>query len=226
MTPPAKSIRAPKSNIMSFDPAAMLTLRVGKTGVAKNFVTHASFLTSRSEFFRRAMNGKWAESKSRIIDFPDDDPGTFSLYLNYVYTGKLSTMVLVQEELEALGLKPFKKYVQDEYQCLSCIYVLAEKLQDIRAKDAVLAAMLDMTELRSAGNEWTVPNWHAIQTIYNGTPQFRHIYDCVGYLHQQKDFMGDLIASLDRIRPTPPNMNNIAKNNGIAAYLEARKEAK
>jgi len=54
-------------------------------------MVHESFLTSRSEFFRRALNGNWQEAETRVIKLPDDDPEIVALYINFVYTGQLST---------------------------------------------------------------------------------------------------------------------------------------
>jgi hypothetical protein len=43
--------------VNSFDALSVLTIHVGTEPDVKNFVAHESFLTARSEFFRRAMNG-------------------------------------------------------------------------------------------------------------------------------------------------------------------------
>lgn len=48
----------------SFTAPAILTIRVGKEPNHTDFMAHESFLTARSEFFRRAMDGNWKEAET------------------------------------------------------------------------------------------------------------------------------------------------------------------
>lgn len=73
----------------SFNPATMLTIRVGLDATCETFTVH---LTARSEYFRRAMNGRWTEAETRTIDLTEDDPEAFALYLNLVYKNHVPTM--------------------------------------------------------------------------------------------------------------------------------------
>jgi hypothetical protein len=57
---------------------------VGQAPNTEGFAAHESFLTSRSEFFRRAMNGNWKEAETRIINLLDDEGKIFARYINYV----------------------------------------------------------------------------------------------------------------------------------------------
>jgi len=58
----------------------MVTVRVGDSTESEDFVAHESFLTSRSEFFCRAMNGSWEEAESRMVKLPEDKPAIFAIY--------------------------------------------------------------------------------------------------------------------------------------------------
>ncbi|CAN9097586.1 unnamed protein product [Alternaria sp. RS040] len=62
-----KITQVKKSGTMSLESTSAVTIRVGKAPNTKDFIAHEAFLTSRSEFFRRAMNGNWKEAKTRII---------------------------------------------------------------------------------------------------------------------------------------------------------------
>jgi hypothetical protein len=68
----------------------MVTIQVGLESNDAKIVAHESFLTMRSEFFRRAMNGAWEEADTRVVKLPEDDPDIFALYINYVYTAQLA----------------------------------------------------------------------------------------------------------------------------------------
>jgi hypothetical protein len=87
----------------------MLTVRVGNEPDSKDFIIHESFLTSRSEFLRRALNGNWAESDTRIVKLSEDDPHIFALYLDYVFNGQLATMGKTPEEFDTLEILKFNK---------------------------------------------------------------------------------------------------------------------
>ncbi|KAF2241958.1 hypothetical protein BU26DRAFT_387892, partial [Trematosphaeria pertusa] len=122
--------------------SALVTVRVGKEPESKDFVAHESILTSRSEFFRRALNGNWEEAHAHIVHLPEDEPDIFGIYLNYVYTGRLHTMSVDSEELATLDHNKFRTTVNEEYNNLFCLYILAEKLQDTPTKDATFTALL------------------------------------------------------------------------------------
>jgi hypothetical protein len=58
----------------------MVTVRVGKDLEAKSFFAHEALLTSHSEFFRCAMNGRWEEADTRTVKLPEYD-GLIHLYV-------------------------------------------------------------------------------------------------------------------------------------------------
>jgi len=208
----------------------MLTIRVGKKPKQKDFIAHESFLTSRSEFFRRAMNGKWAEADSRAVKLPDDKPETFALYLNFVYTGQLITMRKSAEELAILTEDTFVDYIVDEFDDIFRLYVLAEKLQDASAKNAAITAAVEVAQLKSVAKKCTVPSLSTANHVYEGTPEGsparRFLADMWGTLslscilrilqgqNMHKDFVADLGKVLDQTctRDYP--------QHGAQAYME------
>jgi hypothetical protein len=48
---------------------------------------HEPLITSRSPFFRNALQGRWQEAQERTVNLTEDDPEVFTLYTNGLYTG-------------------------------------------------------------------------------------------------------------------------------------------
>lgn len=147
----------------------MLTVRVGKGGKEKDFVAQESFLTSRSEYFRRAMNKIWTETGSRVIELPTEKPDIFALYLSFVYTGQLATMRTSQEKLLAQEAATFQDNIESEYRDVFETYALAEKLQDAMAKNAAITAAIQAMKMRSVNDAWPVPSFNIMNDVYKGT---------------------------------------------------------
>ncbi|KAF7575259.1 BTB domain containing protein [Pyrenophora tritici-repentis] len=158
-----KLIRAIKSSMANYVSTAMVTLRVGKDLEKKDFMVHGSFLTKRSEFFRRALNGSWKEAETRIINLPDDEPEIVALYVNFVYTGQLSTAPEIgnknNNNQDSIGLTKYEflDYIHDAYDTLFSIFIFAEKIQDIKTKNAIVVAVLCLLKTKGPEDTLTVP---------------------------------------------------------------------
>ncbi|KAF2679134.1 hypothetical protein K458DRAFT_408387 [Lentithecium fluviatile CBS 122367] len=122
------------------------------------YYVHQNLITARSEFFKRATNGQWQESNERTVYLSGDKPSIFELYLNLVYTGNLATEDYSENNVPV-----------HEYAALAKVYVLAEKLQDTKAKDFVLEAIL-LTFRATVYFILQRPPIEAIRIIYEGTP--------------------------------------------------------
>jgi hypothetical protein len=106
----------------------MLTVEVGQGFEFERFTVHEFLLKAGSEYFRRAMNGNWNESDTRVITLADCDPAIFALYLNHVYTRRFPTMTNTREELEAMEPAMARSLMGEEVYQLVQVYVLAERL--------------------------------------------------------------------------------------------------
>lgn len=84
---------------------------------------HESILTSRSEYFKSALSFMWRSDPTKPVTLSDDDPNIFALYVNLAYTGHFATRGA------------------DEWVKLVRLYVLVEKLQDVRAQNDTIDAM-------------------------------------------------------------------------------------
>ncbi|KAF2433753.1 hypothetical protein EJ08DRAFT_566670, partial [Tothia fuscella] len=83
-----------------------------------------------STFFRKALNGAWKEADERCVKLPKDDPGLVQMYLHWVYSSKIA----------------IDKDSYDEDMALARLYVLEDKLQDDRFKDAISDALTFQNE--------------------------------------------------------------------------------
>ncbi|KAI4692909.1 uncharacterized protein J4E88_001279 [Alternaria novae-zelandiae] len=238
--PSPKTAQGSKSSTMSFKSTSAVTIRVGKDPNTEDFIAHESFLTSRSEFFRRAMNGNWQEADTRTINFPDDDPGTFALYLNHLYTGQLPIATETEEELKKLTTGDFITVVTKQYDNVLRVFVLGEKLQDLSTKNAMMEAALATTKLTGQHGKRQAPSAQTINMVYKGTPSsslarcllvdiwtglpISSIFEHFNQIHE--DVQKDLGRSVsDRYKVVSANIGNIPEEKGIVAYQEKPKGA-
>ena len=203
----------------------MITVRVGQEPNEKDFLAHESYLTTQSEFFRRALHGKLQKAESRIVKLPEDDPEIFGLYLNYVYTGHLPTTCEAEKDLTAHYLS-----LMDEYHQLFSVYVMAEKLLNPDAKNAAMTALVEIW----TRNPGLVVSARTVYLVYEGTPggsrARRFVVD--GFVQvpfwqvlmtTRHDNLGafrnEIALALDKLHGKPHVVSPVLEN-----YLEAESE--
>ncbi|KAF2803316.1 uncharacterized protein BDZ99DRAFT_453580 [Mytilinidion resinicola] len=147
--------REPEGRKLAHIGRTTVDICVGKEDYREFFSVHDTLLASRSEFFTRAMNGRWKESKERLINLPEDSPAVFSLYMHHLYTSKLATAP--NEGTPDSG---------SEHYTLAQLYVFAEKIQDSKCKNDIVDAMVAHT---FEGPRLRWPGTRTINTIYRGT---------------------------------------------------------
>ena len=199
-----------------------MTICVGQQPRQKEFVVHKSFI-SRSEFFRRALNGNWAESDDRTINLLEDDPNVFAQYLHFIYTNKFPTK-------ENGATVP--EMARGEYVDLAKIYVLAERLQDTPTKNAVMKRIFTKSMKAEADGKTYVPSGKVVRIIYEGTPKGNPIRSLVvdawttvttPDLNREfddipKEFLRAIAIVWRSERPIMKGNNAVA--NGFETYLE------
>lgn len=131
-----------------------IEVKVGEGEKQETFDVHEALITPRSLFFKKAMSGSWKESEDRIVNLPEEDPEIFKIYVHHLYTGSVA---VIPEPLPAVTGRPVKWII-----CR--LYVLAEKLQDVKAKNSAIEALL--AECRE---KYKYPGQSSVSTIYNGT---------------------------------------------------------
>lgn len=147
----------------------MVTFVVGPS--AAKFTVHRSLLTATSAYFRSALNGNWLENSGRI-DFPDEDPTKFSVYVQYLYFGKLFTYCCPPAPVTKRS-SPTHAEIDEEWLHLIKLYFLGEYLQDPTFKNGVIDGILEKS--RQLGI-WPT-GFSAL--IYENTPktsELRHLF--------------------------------------------------
>jgi len=134
----------------------MITVKVGNNGTT--FPVHESVVCDSSAFFKFAMKPEWTSATSRIVDLTDEDPDVFEIYLHWLYFKTLSTIQ---------GRPPSADM---EYIELAQCYVLGEKLLDVKFKNAIMDALVEVLENEQKGTCILPGSW-AIETIYEGTTE-------------------------------------------------------
>jgi hypothetical protein len=141
------------------------------------FRVHMALLTARSDFFKKALNGKWMEAEEKIVRLPEDDPTVYATYVHHLYTGEL----VVQPDEQ----KPVKELLSEQHRMLCSVYVLAEKILDIETKNAVFHAMLEMRYTKQSNGKICGPSCDGVNVIYKGTvvgsPARRLMVDLYSY---------------------------------------------
>ncbi|KAF2797234.1 hypothetical protein K505DRAFT_358595 [Melanomma pulvis-pyrius CBS 109.77] len=147
-----KDIRVDTNSGSNYFTSPILQIRVGQEDSdQETFAVHEDLICLRSAFFKNAMNGSWIESARRLITLPEDNPHTFELYLNIIYNGCLPVI----DECPKVG----------QFETLTTLYVLAEKLMDRETKNLVVQAMI------ARRNETFIPKPDCIRYLYENTPE-------------------------------------------------------
>ncbi|KAF3005129.1 hypothetical protein E8E13_010297 [Curvularia kusanoi] len=135
---------------------------VGTDDLLKRLIVHKQLLIDRSLYFKKALSGAWVEAQEQKVRLPEDDPATFQVYVNLLYTDQISLSPVDSSKDANLA-------AQEEFEDLIDLYVLAEKLQDVNTKNKAIAALLGSTfEVRSDGLEY-LPGIDAIERAYKNT---------------------------------------------------------
>jgi hypothetical protein len=65
----------------------IVTIEVGEE--KKLYRTHKALLTHYSDYFRKALQGPWAEAEDKKITLDDVEPNIFDIFVNWISTKKL-----------------------------------------------------------------------------------------------------------------------------------------
>ena len=106
------------------------------------------------------MNGKWEESKDRIIRLPTNQPATLNLYAQWLYTRRIPSG---NSTLNS-------KTCQKEFRKLVDAYILGDQFQDTGFKNAVVDAFLYVYDMQDEEETQFFPGGGCIKQLYEGTP--------------------------------------------------------
>lgn len=111
---------------------AIITLRVGPDDPT-DFHVHGELLCDHSPFFANAMKKKWTGDNDRILELPDDKPGSIEVYLVWLYSNRIFK-------------KPEGEVNKDSgvrFDRLIDAYIFGDKIQDSDFKDAIIDALIE-----------------------------------------------------------------------------------
>lgn len=128
-------------------------------------MVHKQLLTSHSLFFRKALSGTWVEAKERKVKLPEDNQDTFSVYVNLLYTNQITVGPSSSKDSGVTT----KDAARDELEILVNLYVLAEKLRDVKTKNKALVAILASSKEVRSDKHTYAPGQSIITKIYAGT---------------------------------------------------------
>lgn len=63
---------------------------VGTAAVTKTWHLPKELLTNSSPFFAAALNGSFAEAKSKIVSLPEDSINAFEMFIQWLYVGEIA----------------------------------------------------------------------------------------------------------------------------------------
>lgn len=159
---------------------------------------------------------------------PDDEIDTFELYLHMVYYNEIAC---IAEPTSGKDIGNF------EHVCLARLYVLCEKLQDVKAKNCVVQALMDSIYKKRTDNKWYIPLPPPINIIYKGnvkgSPARQLLLDVFTYSVKAEwlteptldgypgEFLQELAVNIVTKRPPEVTVSShLASQNGRLEYLE------
>lgn len=120
-------------------------MRVGSGQDAESWMIHKDLLTHQSPFFAAALSGCFKESTTNTVELIEDDPGAFTLFVQWLYTGEYDIKF-------------------DNTPSIACLaWALGDKLQCPTFQDYAMCRLI-------AYYEEHILNEDAMRLIYNVSP--------------------------------------------------------
>lgn len=192
-----------------FGNVSTVTILVGEDQTP--FHVHMDRLCEASSFFKAAFLGDFKESSEKTMHLPEDDEGTFELFVDWLYNQRNEMLPEVtrdsdDEEEDERSLQAFR------------LYLLADKYRVCKLKSLVIEALF----ADAAVAKW-YPSNASIAYAYEHTTQYSglrkmladyhawsarlgwyELPDAQAFLRQQPDFATDLSVSFaKRIKNGP-----------------------
>ncbi|KAJ5357609.1 hypothetical protein N7541_004767 [Penicillium brevicompactum] len=147
------------------------TILVGSDKQA--FSVHEKLICDSSPFFRAALGGPWEEASEHIVKLPEEEPKIFSIYLHWVYYGKLAVLVDRAQLPTITGLElqdRERRFSNEEYLQLLKACVFADKILDGKFHDTIIRAVVERILNKDASGYRRVPESTATVWLFNNAP--------------------------------------------------------
>jgi hypothetical protein len=174
------------------------------------FHVHEGVITSRSEYFKRALNKHWQTSGDRMVPLTEEDPHTLHMYLDLVYRGCLT--------LDQAGTAKYScdaATVAQRYLVFADIDILADFLVDPSTKNNIIDTMLAQVRVNRYPCPWSgqyhLPGIEVINAIYSNIlegdgarkllVELQDAYDAnIADVRKWKDISPEFVDELTRLR--------------------------
>lgn len=151
---------------------------------------HQSIIAARSEFFASALNGRWNNLDTKIVDLykaaPDLVLEDVAHYLEAVYTNQ------IHDESHSKGFYDICK-----------VYVVAERLHDVQTRNLAVEALYN--RMQGLDPTTTVPGPKCLDIIYEGTASAKNLMRklivdtwCTWGVDRLEDFLEDFLDTAPR----------------------------
>lgn len=161
---------------------------------AEPVIAHKNMLCRRSDFFVAACSNNWVEGREKTVRLETVDVDTFSVYVEWAYTGNIDLHVADEaspEDAPTLAVEPEDRTKYDAREAsdiwqLVRLYVAADMLLDVVLKNKIT----DELTIRVDRGEFSLSN-KCIPHVWDHTAQCsgirRFFIDLTASLHGQDD---------------------------------------
>ncbi|EUC49221.1 hypothetical protein COCMIDRAFT_33280 [Bipolaris oryzae ATCC 44560] len=113
------------------DPIVTLNVK-NSAGGTDGLYVHQGVLCKSSKFFQTAMKKEWAGLKDEphVIDLPEDCTETVKMYIEWLYTGKISSKLCMTMEECNFDDKNFSREAEKNFIVLAKAHIYGKKIID------------------------------------------------------------------------------------------------
>lgn len=116
-----------------------MTVKVGQDPV-EDFFLPEDAIRKYSDFFKAALDKKWKEGQTLVIELPEDDAGVFVEYAQWLCEGKLDLKLPASDVSNYMDEMSFLELT------LAHCYIFGEKVMDAKFCNEVLRGMTSLIE--------------------------------------------------------------------------------
>jgi len=160
----------------SSEPQCFITIIVGEGEEAQTFTLHRDVLSSQTQFFNTANEGKFKEGETQEVYLEDVEPSVFGLFLIWLYSGgTIPQRQIGEKKGDILNQTPTQ---------LTKLWVLASQFRMPKLQNAVIDEIFcaievmfrDIESLQFTGETHTQLMWPFTEYAYEThTPMLRNL---------------------------------------------------
>ena len=128
-------------------------------GGEESFTVHESLLRQGSPFFDKILSDNWKEATRQKIELPEELPGTFTIYVSWLYRSQIPTI-------------PKRLGEPSEFLRLVQAYVFGDKIQARAFQNKIIDAIIEKNkDIGAVGlsSKGAIPSLTCVQVAYKNT---------------------------------------------------------